>query len=107
MAKPKILEIREKLEWKAKDVDLSYDAKIIIQDLKDANEVIVCFGISETSFVTMVYPKALSGKWVSTMAKNDTSTEVRGSARINFETGEVLNGTKGYIDLAIKKIVWR
>ena len=114
MSKPLILVLKEEIEslkrekeWKSQDVSLSYSGKTTIEDLKNAKEAILLFRISDSSFVTIHFLKEMSGLWLSTMAKSDSTTDARCSAKIDFSTGYIENGAQGYIDLAISKVFWR
>lgn len=114
MSEPKILELLTKIEeinnnlkWKSQDVNLSYGASTTVEGIKNANEAVLIFRISDSSYVPMQYLKQLSGKWLSTMAKSDSSTDARCSAMIDFNTGKIENGALGYVDLAISKVLWR
>lgn len=102
-----IATINEKLRWKSQNVNLSYNQSAMIEAIKSANEVMVMFRISDTSYVPMNYPRTMSGMWLSIMAKSDAATDARGSAQIDFATGQIKNSTSQYVDLAITKILWR
>jgi hypothetical protein len=92
--------------WDKADVNLSYSQTATIDGLKKAKEAIVCFYDSE-NIITMTYPRILTNNWLSTYVKTSAGGDGRCVVRINFETGVVQNGAQGYVDLAIKKILWK
>lgn len=92
--------------WDKADVNLSYSQTATIDGLKKAKEAIVCFYDSE-NIITMTYPRILTNNWLSTYVKTSAGGDGRCFVRINFETGVVQNGAQGYVDLAIKKILWK
>lgn len=92
--------------WNKADVNLSYSQTATIDGLKKAEEAIVCFYDNE-NIITMTYPRILTNNWLATYVKTSAGGDGRCVVRINFETGVVQNGAQGYVDLAVKKILWK
>lgn len=99
--------VKDKIEWKSQDINLSYNQNTIVEDIKNANEVIVIFRVSDTSCVQIHYPRQMSGKWLNAYCKPTSTTDGRASVYIDFTNGYIQNSTEEYIDLAISKVLWR
>ncbi len=99
--------IKNRIEWKSQDVNLSYNQNTTIEDIKNASEVIVIFRVSDTSYVQIYYPREMSKMWLNAYCKPTPSTDGRASAYIDFTNGYIQNSTAEYVDLAISKVLWR
>ena len=98
-------ETKQNKEWKSQDCFIMNDGSLTIEDLKNANEVIICFNSSATCEGVTIYPREISGKWINGVIYEGNYK--RYSVQINFNTGTIYNAATGYTDLAIDKIIWR
>lgn len=118
MSEPLILTLKKKLEeleqkldnkqekiWKSQDCFIMNDGSLTIEELKNANEVIICFNSSATCEGVTIYPREISGKWLNGVIYEGNYKKY--SVKINFSTGTIYNAATGYTDLAIDKIIWR
>ena len=115
MSKPLILDLLERVkaletekqnkEWKSKTVSIPINGSTTIEELKNANEVIVILAYGSATRVAVNYPKTISGKWYNSVSYDAGIKNY--SFYISFDTGYVQNSTDGYTQLTIETILWR
>ena len=118
MSKPLVLELLERVKaledekqnkkWESQEVNLGFGENIIIEDIKDANEVQIYTEGGPYIQLPLYFTKKDSGKWLQNCyVEWNTNINHHTTATVDFSNGYVQNGGSGDTSTVIKRISWR
>lgn len=99
---------KQNKEWKSQIVNLGFTESIIIEDIKNANEVQLYTQGSTNIQLALYFTRADSGRWLQNcFVEWNTNTNHHACCTVDFSNGYIQNGNGGDTSTTIKQISWR